>query len=264
MGTNFQPDYASPPGETLLETLEALGMSTSDLANRTSLPEGVIVAIADGRGPIEDEVAWKFEQALQVPRDFWLARERLYRSRKRELEEAQRRRQARQSLWKGVAYGAATVLLVGGAVGMFCFRRAYALKTKETEKVRQLAAEEVDAAYTAAQQPAVLPAPANSTGFVYLGRCEKTWSSKQFGGLPPCGAQIPPDGQKIISWHGDVIRTSLPTTANGQRRLGDPIGRVSAGHSLILRSIHAVSVFASGPQYYWGAVELPSWDVPSG
>ncbi|MBA4394875.1 MAG: XRE family transcriptional regulator, partial [Desulfobacca sp.] len=31
---SFQPDYAVPPGETLQETLETIGMSQAELAER--------------------------------------------------------------------------------------------------------------------------------------------------------------------------------------------------------------------------------------
>jgi len=35
----YVPDYAVPPGETLEEALEELGMSQSELARRTGRPE---------------------------------------------------------------------------------------------------------------------------------------------------------------------------------------------------------------------------------
>lgn len=34
----FNPDYAIPPGETLIETLEYIGMPQAELAERTGLP----------------------------------------------------------------------------------------------------------------------------------------------------------------------------------------------------------------------------------
>ena len=34
----YAPDYVSPPGETLLETLETIGMSQADLAERADDP----------------------------------------------------------------------------------------------------------------------------------------------------------------------------------------------------------------------------------
>ena len=35
----YMPDYVSPPGETLLETIEAIGMSQADLAERIGRPK---------------------------------------------------------------------------------------------------------------------------------------------------------------------------------------------------------------------------------
>ena len=34
----YHPDYVSPPGETLLETLETIGMSQAELAKRMGRP----------------------------------------------------------------------------------------------------------------------------------------------------------------------------------------------------------------------------------
>ena len=46
----YSPDYAVPPGETLLETIEALGMTQADLAARTGRTLKTINEIADPAG----------------------------------------------------------------------------------------------------------------------------------------------------------------------------------------------------------------------
>jgi len=48
----FAPDYAIPPGATLAETLESIGMPQSDLSLRTGLAEKTISQIINGIAPI--------------------------------------------------------------------------------------------------------------------------------------------------------------------------------------------------------------------
>lgn len=256
MATNFQPDYAALPGETLLETLDALGLSTSELAARTSLPELDIRAVADGRSPIGYDMARRFEEALKVPRDFWITLEQRYQERKLALDEAYRRRQRTKTVISGILLGAAAVAVIACPAFAIVFRRANAAEARTAVRVKEARIEGADEGYAAAEQP-TQPAPAHTRGYVYLGVCEKTWISRKFGYLPACDESIPDQGKAIVSREGDVIRDSLPTTVNGHRKFGEPIGRISAATRVLLRSIHAVSTYPAGPQHYWGEVEIP-------
>lgn len=74
----FKPDYAVPPGETLLETLEAMGMSQVELAERTGRPKKTINEIIKGKVAITPETALQFERVLGVPASFWNNLERNY------------------------------------------------------------------------------------------------------------------------------------------------------------------------------------------
>ena len=65
-------DFATAPGETLLECIEALGMSQVDLATRTGLDEQTINLIIRGTAPITHQTALALEQVLRVPAHFWL------------------------------------------------------------------------------------------------------------------------------------------------------------------------------------------------
>ena len=89
---SFQPDYAVPPGETLKETLETIGMSQAELAERTGRPKKTINEIIMGKAAITSETALQLERVLGVPASFWnnLERnyqERLARIKRRELPE---------------------------------------------------------------------------------------------------------------------------------------------------------------------------------
>ena len=59
------------PGATLLETLETLGMTQSELALRISRPEKTISEIINGIAMITPDTAIQFERALGVPASFW-------------------------------------------------------------------------------------------------------------------------------------------------------------------------------------------------
>lgn len=88
--TGFRPDYAVPPGETLVEVLEAKGISQSELAERTGRPKKTINEIANGKAAITPETAIQFERVLGVPAVFWNALEQNYRATLARIAERER------------------------------------------------------------------------------------------------------------------------------------------------------------------------------
>ena len=85
--TLFQPDYAIHPGETLAETLEELGMSQAELAQRMGRPLQVINEIIQGKKAITAETALQLERATGVPANFWNSSQRNYEAAIARLEE---------------------------------------------------------------------------------------------------------------------------------------------------------------------------------
>lgn len=75
----YVPDFVTPPGETLLETIEALGISQAELAERTGRPRKTINEIIKGITAITPETALQLEYVTGVPATFWNNRERIYR-----------------------------------------------------------------------------------------------------------------------------------------------------------------------------------------
>lgn len=75
----YQPDIAIPPGETLRETIEALGMSQAELAQRTGRTTKDIKEIIMGKAAITPDGALQFERVLRVPASFWNNLESNYR-----------------------------------------------------------------------------------------------------------------------------------------------------------------------------------------
>ena len=93
----FEPDYVSPPGETLLEAIETLGMTQAELAERTGRPRKTINEIIKGRSSITPETAIQLERALGVPSSFWNNRQCRY-------DEFQARHEEQQRLEKQVEW----------------------------------------------------------------------------------------------------------------------------------------------------------------
>lgn len=90
MNTTFKPNFAVPPGETLAETLETLGMTQAELAERMGRPLKTINEIVAGKAAITSDTALQLEKVLGVPASFWTNHERIYRdtlARHRETDE---------------------------------------------------------------------------------------------------------------------------------------------------------------------------------
>lgn len=85
----YHPDYVSPPGETLLETLETVGMTQTELAKRMGRPIKTINEIIQGKTAITAETALQLEQVLHIPASFWLKREQHYQEALARLTEEQ-------------------------------------------------------------------------------------------------------------------------------------------------------------------------------
>lgn len=78
--TEYTPKQVSPPGDTLAETLDELGMTQTDLARRMGRPIKTINEIVQGKAAILPETAFQLENVLGIPAAFWLARETAYRT----------------------------------------------------------------------------------------------------------------------------------------------------------------------------------------
>jgi addiction module HigA family antidote len=83
----FQPDFAIHPGETLAETLEEIGMSQAELAQRMGRPLQMISEIVQGKKAITAETALQLERATGVPANFWNSSQRNYEATIARLQE---------------------------------------------------------------------------------------------------------------------------------------------------------------------------------
>jgi len=88
----FEPDYAIPPGETLREVMESLGMSQKELARRTDLAVQSLNRIFKGTQPITYETANRLELATGVPATMWNNLEAQYREQLARIHEREKLR----------------------------------------------------------------------------------------------------------------------------------------------------------------------------
>lgn len=71
-------ELLSPPGDTIQETIDALGMSQRELAERMGRPVKTVNEIIQGKEALTPETAIQLEHVLGIPSDFWLERESRY------------------------------------------------------------------------------------------------------------------------------------------------------------------------------------------
>lgn len=77
----FNPDWVSPPGETIQDALDELGLSQAELARRMGVTEERVTELIEGKTGLTPEIAGKLELALGEPASFWLQREAVYQQR---------------------------------------------------------------------------------------------------------------------------------------------------------------------------------------
>ena len=71
--------YATPPGDTLRETLRAMGITQTRLAKAMCRPLKTISEIINAKARLTEETAIELEDTLGIPAHLWLALETNYR-----------------------------------------------------------------------------------------------------------------------------------------------------------------------------------------
>lgn len=83
----LQKSLLSPPGDTIQETIDEIGMSQAELAERIGRPKEKLNDIIRGREPLSMETAFRLEKVLGIPAGFWINRETEYRREVYEIEQ---------------------------------------------------------------------------------------------------------------------------------------------------------------------------------
>jgi plasmid maintenance system antidote protein VapI len=79
---NFNPDYYSPPGNTILRILNRKRSSKADLAKELNTSSSYIDGLISGRAELTKEVAVKLQKSIGGSWEFWMERELQYRNEK--------------------------------------------------------------------------------------------------------------------------------------------------------------------------------------
>ncbi|MEJ7693953.1 HigA family addiction module antitoxin [Daejeonella sp.] len=90
----YRPDSVSPPGDTLGEILEDIGMTQKELAERMDRPEKTINEIVRGKAAITPDTAIQLERVLNTPAHFWIQRESQYQESIARFKEQERLEQS--------------------------------------------------------------------------------------------------------------------------------------------------------------------------
>ncbi|MGA2445078.1 MAG: helix-turn-helix domain-containing protein [Opitutaceae bacterium] len=71
----FLPDWASPPGDTIVDLLDERGLSQPEFAQRLGRALSFVNQLVAGQVAITLEIAKGLEGILGVPASFWIHRE---------------------------------------------------------------------------------------------------------------------------------------------------------------------------------------------
>ena len=97
MENEYLPDYVTPPGETLQEILDTIGMTKAELAGRLGKTPKTIGEIIKHGAPITPVTAIELEKVLGTPASFWNNRERRYRE--IVARQNERKRLIKETVW---------------------------------------------------------------------------------------------------------------------------------------------------------------------
>jgi plasmid maintenance system antidote protein VapI/Zn-dependent peptidase ImmA (M78 family) len=94
----FNPDWISPPGDTMVDILAERQISTSDFARQMGQSPRHAQQLLQGQLEITPELAQQLEAVLGAPASFWATRESQYRNAVVRLEQESKRQSATQWL----------------------------------------------------------------------------------------------------------------------------------------------------------------------
>ena len=80
------PDWASPPGDTIVDLMEEKGWTRIELARRLGFSARHLNQLINGSVSITNDTALRLERVLGSTANFWLNREANYRERLARLD----------------------------------------------------------------------------------------------------------------------------------------------------------------------------------
>jgi len=83
---SYNPDWVSPPGDTIVDITEERGLSLEGLAVSLGMVKKDFTQLIRGEAPITLEIASKLEQIFGVSAEFWIRLEANYQNRVENLK----------------------------------------------------------------------------------------------------------------------------------------------------------------------------------
>ncbi len=77
---DFEPDWCSPPGETVADILDQSKLSPEEFAQRMGMTTEEVHDVFDGRAALTSEMAEQLSRTLGSTATFWMTREQQYRA----------------------------------------------------------------------------------------------------------------------------------------------------------------------------------------
>jgi len=74
----YNPDYISPPGETILESMKHHKLSREEFGNKIGMKGVLLDNLLTGKHPIDLTLAEKLEEVLGADAQFWINRQKIY------------------------------------------------------------------------------------------------------------------------------------------------------------------------------------------
>lgn len=85
-GQRFQPDRASPPGDTIIDLMDERDWSQAELAQRLGYTTKHLNQLVKGKATLTEDAALRLERVLGSTASFWMSREAKFREHLARLE----------------------------------------------------------------------------------------------------------------------------------------------------------------------------------
>jgi len=105
----YKPDYISPPGETILESMKHHKLSREEFGNKIGMKGVLLNDLLTGKYQIDLMLAQKLEEVLGADAQFWITRELIYREAMLEKIEDEEKKRS----WLHTLLGFALVTILG-------------------------------------------------------------------------------------------------------------------------------------------------------
>jgi addiction module HigA family antidote len=96
INTNISREMLCPPGDTIQEHLDHIGMQQNELAERMGRPKENVNRLIKGLEPITRQTAYQLENVLGIPASFWLNLESDYRQELHKIEQLEEQEEQKQ------------------------------------------------------------------------------------------------------------------------------------------------------------------------